>query len=142
MQGISDLQELLDLHRRYIRQASGALAGSRLSAARAARVTACLPGSSSRAVLGCLGYTAWPCANLCHGGTPHPSAAAEDCLTFGGSPAVKTAVEGALQRLVSFSFCLRGAVRSGAGWRAEETWTQVSCYSMVCGLHQKVSAAV
>ena len=37
LQGISDLQELLDLHRRYIRQASGALAGSRRSAACAAR---------------------------------------------------------------------------------------------------------
>lgn len=71
LHGIADLQELLDLHRRYVRQAS------------------------------------------------------EDCLAFGGSPEVQSAVAGALQCLVNFAFRLRGTVRSGAGHRAEETWTQV-----------------
>ena len=61
------------------------------------------------------------------------AAAAEDCLTFGGSPAVRAAVEGALQCLVSFSFRLRGAVRSGAGRRAEEAWTQVRSYWVARG---------
>ncbi|KAI7838596.1 hypothetical protein COHA_007604 [Chlorella ohadii] len=69
-QGISDLQELLDLHRRYVRQAS------------------------------------------------------QDCLTWGGSEAARCAVEGALQCLLGFAFRLQAAVRSGAGRRPQDTWTQ------------------
>ncbi len=54
-----------------------------------------------------------------------PCPSAEDCLTFGGSPAVQAALAGALQCLLDFAFRLRGTVQRGAAARAEETWTQV-----------------
>lgn len=123
LQGIADLQELLDLHRAYVRQAAGTPPGLRLPR--------CLPPACGLdgicpAVVGLLPARACIRFDAC---APPVPPLAEDCLTFGGSPAVQQAVEGALQCLLAFAFALQGAVRAGAPTRAsassrEACWAQ------------------